>query len=349
MKSSAVLSLALSALVAAQDIPSLAEALASQNDTLSALSGLLAGQPDLVEALSGLTNITILAPSNDALNTLLSDTTVAQQVTSDPSIVAAILQYHVLNGTYRAADVPDSAVFIQSLLSNETYEQVSGSQVVGAEAEDDSVVFYSALKTESTVTQADLEFAGGVIHIIDRVLAIPANVADTATAANLTSLVEAVTKANLAETLTQAESITVFAPNNEAFAALGSLDDISEEDLAAVLQYHVIAGTVAYSSTLSEGSVETLSGETVDISIRDGNVYVNDAQVVLADVLISNGVVHVIDSVLTPSETPTGSGETSSAVPSTSPTAVPEAAAPRAEAAIAIGALIGGAAVAMNL
>ncbi|CRK37233.1 hypothetical protein BN1723_020658, partial [Verticillium longisporum] len=95
--------------------------------------------------------------------------------------------------------------------------------------------------------------------------------------------------------LTQAESITVFAPNNEAFAALGSLDDISEEDLQAVLQYHVIAGTVAYSSTLSEGTVETLTGETVNISIRDGNVFVNDAQVVLADVLISNGVVHVID------------------------------------------------------
>ncbi|CRK36038.1 hypothetical protein BN1708_006896 [Verticillium longisporum] len=338
MKSYALLPFALSALVAAQDAPSLAEALASQNDTLSSLGSLLASQPALVEALSGLTNITILAPSNDALNALLQDTAVAQQVTSDPSLVAAILQYHVLNGTYRAAD---------SLLSNETYEQVAGSQVVGAVAEDDSVTFYSALKAESTVTQADLEFAGGVIHIIDRVLAIPANVADTATAANLTSLVEAVTKANLAETLTQAESITVFAPNNEAFAALGSLDDISEEDLQAVLQYHVIAGTVAYSSTLSEGTVETLTGETVNISIRDGNVFVNDAQVVLADVLISNGVVHVIDSVLSPAENTTGSGETSSAVPS--PTAVPEAAAPRAEAAIAIGALLGGAALALNM
>ncbi|KAF3347298.1 hypothetical protein VD0002_g5418 [Verticillium dahliae] len=347
MKSYALLPFALSALVAAQDAPSLAEALASQNDTLSSLGSLLASQPALVEALSGLTNITILAPSNDALNALLQDTAVAQQVTSDPSLVAAILQYHVLNGTYRAADVPDSAVFVQSLLSNETYEQVAGSQVVGAVAEDDSVTFYSALKAESTVTQADLEFAGGVIHIIDRVLAIPANVADTATAANLTSLVEAVTKANLAETLTQAESITVFAPNNEAFAALGSLDDISEEDLQAVLQYHVIAGTVAYSSTLSEGTVETLTGETVNISIRDGNVFVNDAQVVLADVPISNGVVHVIDSVLSPAENTTGSGETSSAVPS--PTAVPEAAAPRAEAAIAIGALLGGAALALNM
>lgn len=117
-------------------------------------TGLLASQPALVEALSGLTNITILAPSNDALNALLQDTAVAQQVTSDPSLVAAILQYHVLNGTYRAADVPDSAVFVQSLLSNETYEQVAGSQVVGAVAEDDSVTFYSALKAESTVTQA---------------------------------------------------------------------------------------------------------------------------------------------------------------------------------------------------
>jgi uncharacterized surface protein with fasciclin (FAS1) repeats len=193
----------------------------------------------------------------------------------------------------------------------------------------------------------DVEFEGGVIHIIDTVLTIPRDIVATATAANLTALAGAATQANLVETLQDAESITVFAPTNEAFAALGSLDGVTEEDLANILQYHVVAGTVAYSSTLQDGTVETLNGESLQISIRDGSVFVNDAQVVIADVLISNGVVHVIDSVLSP-ESASPRSSVSAPAPSSTSTEVPQAGAGRSTAAVAIGAVMAGAAMLLN-
>lgn len=372
MKSQSLLALTFSALVAAQDNspPSLTEVLAANQDQLSALSGmlvhsnflscrqslltsslpsgLLEAQPAIVEALGSQTNITILAPNNEAIQQLLSDTAVTEQVAADPSIVAAILQYHVIAGAYSGADFSETPQFLETLLSNDTYEDVEGGQVVEGVVAGDSVVFYSALKANSTVVQADVEFEGGVIHIIDSVLTIPQDIVTTATAANLTSLAAAAQQAGVVDTLLDAESITVFAPNNEAFAALGSLDGVSEEDLQNILQYHVVAGTVAYSSTLQEGSVETLNGESVQISIRDGNVFVNEAQVVLADVLISNGVVHVIDGVLSP-EGASPSASVSAPAPSGTSTDVPQAGAERTTAAIAIGALMAGAAMVMNL
>lgn len=127
---------------------------------------------------------------------------------------------------------------------------------------------------------------------------------DTAAAANLTALLGAVTAAGLGGTLDSARDITIFAPANEAFAAIGSgLGNLTTEQLTAILEYHVIQGTVAYSSDLTDGeSVATLQGNDVTISIEDGAVFVNAARVINADILISGGVMHVIDSVLNPME-----------------------------------------------
>ena len=148
----------------------------------------------------------------------------------------------------------------------------------------------------------DIEFDGGIVHIIDTVLTIPENVTATAAAADLSELVDAVTAAGLGETIDSLEEVTVFAPSNEAFEAISdTVAELSEEELAEVLQYHVIDGTVGYSTGLEDGAtLETVQGESVTIRIIDGDVYVNDAQVIIADVLVSSGVVHVIDGVLLP-------------------------------------------------
>jgi uncharacterized surface protein with fasciclin (FAS1) repeats len=91
------------------------------------------------------------------------------------------------------------------------------------------------------------------------------------------------------------KDITVFAPTNAAFAAIANVT-LSKEQLTEVLEYHVIAGTVAYSTLLTNGEkVATAEGDDVTITLANGTVLVNDAKVVEADVLISNGVVHVID------------------------------------------------------
>lgn len=141
-----------------------------------------------------------------------------------------------------------------------------------------------------------MNFTGGVIHVIDNVLTIPQNISSTAVAANLTAVAGALTSAGLVETLDTARDVTVFAPNNEAFQRIGSaLSNLTTQQLTQILGYHVVNGTVAYSSTLMNQTVKSLSGQDLRITVKDGSVFVNSAKVVLADVLVANGVVHVID------------------------------------------------------
>ncbi|WP_422004954.1 fasciclin domain-containing protein [Roseivirga pacifica] len=123
---------------------------------------------------------------------------------------------------------------------------------------------------------------------------------------NLSTLVTAVKAAGLVETLQGNGPFTVFAPTNDAFAALpkGTLDMLlkpeNKDKLVAVLTYHVVSGKVM-SGDLSNGQkAKTVQGENVDISIWSGNVKVSGAKVVGADVKASNGVVHVIDKVILP-------------------------------------------------
>jgi len=123
---------------------------------------------------------------------------------------------------------------------------------------------------------------------------------------DLSTLVSAVQAADLVDTLNSEGPFTVFAPTNEAFAALpdGTLDSLllpeNKQQLSDILTYHVVAGKVM-ASDLSDGQViETVNGETLTVSIKDGKVMIGDAEVVTADVEASNGVVHVINAVLLP-------------------------------------------------
>lgn len=291
------LPLALAGLGAAQSDQSLEDVLGGQ-DSLSTLVGLLRTRSRLNDVLSNASNITILAPNNAALRTLLRN----NELVSDPGLVEALLSYHVLNGTYYASNFSDTPTFATSLLRNAKYANVTGGQALEGVTNNDTVSFYSGLRSESNVTEANLNFTGGVVHIINRPLMLPESIGDTASAANLTALAGAVEEADLGEALTTARNVTIFAPNNAAFAAIGSvLGDIDSSDLADVLKYHVVEGPVGYSSGLKNGSLESLEGGDLRVTIVDGNVYVNQARVIIPDVLVANGVVHVIDSVLNPS------------------------------------------------
>jgi len=114
--------------------------------------------------------------------------------------------------------------------------------------------------------------------------------------------VGALTIANLADAVDTMMDATFFVPDNSAFQAIGSaLATSSPQELARILQYHVVNGTVGYSSMLTNGStLTTLDGIPVTITIQDGEIFVNSARVVTQDVLVANGVMHVIDGVLNP-------------------------------------------------
>jgi uncharacterized surface protein with fasciclin (FAS1) repeats len=127
-------------------------------------------------------------------------------------------------------------------------------------------------------------------------LTVPLNDSATALAANLTALAGALNDTGLTNTVDELRDVTIFAPNNAAFQAIGSaLPNLSMSDLAGILAYHVVNGTVGYSSTLSNTTLKSLGGGDLTIRIEGGSVFVNSAKVVTADVLVANGVVHVID------------------------------------------------------
>jgi uncharacterized surface protein with fasciclin (FAS1) repeats len=123
----------------------------------------------------------------------------------------------------------------------------------------------------------------------------------------LTTLVEAVTAAKLVDTLKAQGPFTVFAPNNEAFAAIGQeqlrklLQPENRDQLRSILTYHVVPGALTADRLKDGQELETVEGESLTVSISGGTVKIDDATVVRPDVDASNGVVHVIDGVLTPS------------------------------------------------
>lgn len=136
---------------------------------------------------------------------------------------------------------------------------------------------------------------------------VPKNVVETAMASpDHGTLVTAVKAAELVETLSGAGPFTVFAPTDAAFAALpaGTLDNLlkpeSKADLSGILTYHVVPGKIM-SSQLTDGQkVKTVNGAELTVSIKDGKVMIDGANVTAADLDCSNGVIHVLDAVVLP-------------------------------------------------
>ncbi len=129
-------------------------------------------------------------------------------------------------------------------------------------------------------------------------------------AGTFNTLVAAVQAADLVDALKGEGPLTVFAPTDEAFAALpeGTVESLllpeNQELLTSILLYHVVAGSVMAADVVELDSATTLNGASVDVSVSDSGVMINNANVVQADVAASNGVIHIIDAVLLPPSPP---------------------------------------------
>ena len=133
------------------------------------------------------------------------------------------------------------------------------------------------------------------------------DIVDTAVeAGSFTTLVKAVQAADLVDALKGDGPFTVFAPTDAAFAKVPAetlealLKPENKEQLKALLTYHVVSGAVMADDVVNLDSAETLNGEGVHIQVKDGVVMINNAEVVKTDILSSNGVIHVIDTVILP-------------------------------------------------
>ena len=271
-----------------EDIPTNAAATGVHDSLVAALT-----HADLVTTLQGDGPFTVFAPTDAAFSAAGIDLA-SFDTDEENATLSDILLYHVYSGAVASADVTDGL----------TVTMVNGDEATFAVAADGTVSVGGA-----TVTTADVPASNGVIHIIDAVLTPPADLVDIPTIATGTgvhdSLVAALTKADLVTTLQGDGPFTVFAPTDEAFTAAGidlSTFETAEEiaALADILTYHVVSGSVL-STALTDGMTATaLNGDDVTFTVNDAGVQVNDANVVTADVVASNGVVHVIDKVLMP-------------------------------------------------
>lgn len=132
------------------------------------------------------------------------------------------------------------------------------------------------------------------------------NIVETAVAdGRFTTLVAAVTAAGLADTLSGPGPFTVFAPTDDAFAALpaGTVQKLLQDipALTKILTYHVVGANASAAVVTSAKAHTTLEGSDIAVSTRDGKVFINDAQVIVADIKTDNGTIHAIDKVLMPS------------------------------------------------
>jgi uncharacterized surface protein with fasciclin (FAS1) repeats len=251
----------------------------------------------LVEALKGEGPFTVFAPTDEAFAALPEGT--LETLLADPEgDLTQILRYHVVPGKVMAADVSDG-------LEAETLQGASVSFTIEG---------VKVMINGATIVATDIEASNGVIHVIDAVILPPAeeemakDIVDTAIdAGSFETLVSALEAAGLVEALKGEGPFTVFAPTDEAFAALpaGTLEALSadpEGDLAQILRYHVVPGKVMAADVSDGLEAETLQGASVSFTIEGDKVMINGATIVATDIEASNGVIHVIDAVILPPE-----------------------------------------------
>jgi uncharacterized surface protein with fasciclin (FAS1) repeats len=137
-----------------------------------------------------------------------------------------------------------------------------------------------------------------------RTARVPLGIPETALAGGFTTLFRAIDAAGLFETLSQPGPFTVFAPNDLAFAQFTEeeLNSILNDQtlLRSILTYHVVPGSLKASDVVNSSSLPTVNGKALKVEVRDSSVFINDARVIATDITAANGVVHVIDTVLTP-------------------------------------------------
>lgn len=144
-------------------------------------------------------------------------------------------------------------------------------------------------------------FSGGVVQVIDSLLIPPVNLTSTTNTFNLTAFEGALYASNTVADFSYTPNVTIFAPDNAAFQALGpAISGMTLDELSQVISYHLVP-QLLYSTDLTNAtSFPTEHGENITV-LHDGNsIYIDSAQLVTADILIANGVLHVIDNVLNP-------------------------------------------------
>lgn len=255
----------------------------------------------LVDTLKSKGPFTVFAPTDEAFSKLPEGTVQELLKPENKQQLTDILTYHVVPGRLDASRVVQ-------LSAAQTVQGAS----VQIKADQGTVTIDNA-----TVVKTDIGTSNGVIHVIDSVLMPPkketksaqaaANIVDVAVGAgSFNTLVAAVKAAGLVDTLKGDGPFTVFAPTDEAFAKLpeGTVENLlkpeNKDQLVKILTYHVVPGKVMAADVVKITKAKTVEGSEVEVSTNNGTVMIDGAKVLKTDIAASNGVIHVIDSVIMP-------------------------------------------------
>lgn len=243
----------------------------------------------LTAALEGMGPYTVFAPTDDAFAAIAPET--LNGLLADTEQLAAVLTYHVVPGAITSGQVVG----------------LSSAPTLNGKALAISVDGGTVRVDNATVTATDIEASNGIIHVIDGVL-LPEPLEDIVqlakSSAIFNTLLSAVEAAGLVDALKSEGPFTVFAPTDDAFAAIDAevLGDLvaDTELLTAVLTYHVVPGLFLAENVVTRSDLNTLNGDHLPVMVEGDMVKVGGANVIAADILATNGVVHVIDQVMLP-------------------------------------------------
>ncbi len=246
----------------------------------------------LAETLSGKGPFTVFAPTDEAFAKLPKGTVENLLKPENRAALKNILLFHVVEGEAMAGSVVkmNSATMLNG--------QRAAVKVKGGEV----------MLDDAKVVKTDIKCSNGVIHVIDSVI-LPETrdiLTVASEAGSFNTLAAAIEAAGLTEVLRGEGPFTVFAPTDTAFAKLppGTVENLlkpeNREKLRSVLLYHVVPGRVFADQAMKTSSAKTAQGTTVDLRAAAGTVIVDNAAVMSADIEASNGVIHVIDTVILP-------------------------------------------------
>jgi uncharacterized surface protein with fasciclin (FAS1) repeats len=257
----------------------------------------------LTTTLTGPGPFTVFAPTNDAFAALLTELGITKAaLLADKPLLTSVLTYHVLPAKVLKADVPAGKPITTVQGASFQVDAVSG-----------NLVITDGRNRKSTITATDIVAGNGVVHVIDKVILPPTTVVGVAQGnPQFSILVEAVTAAGLGSTLSGAGPYTVFAPTNDAFAALLTELGITKAALladkpllTAVLTYHVLPAKVLKAGVPAGKAITTVQGGIFKIDAVGTGLVITDGRnrksnITTTDLTATNGTVHVIDKVILP-------------------------------------------------
>ncbi|KAK4130579.1 Fasciclin-domain-containing protein [Trichocladium antarcticum] len=198
------------------------------------------------------------------------------------------------------------SIWASTKLTDKAFSRMtSGQRLILTKQPGGEVVFTSGFATRGTVLVEDLSFDNGLVQVVDSVMRVPETLESTARDAytDLTSFLGALYATDLMSEVSQVTDLTIFAPRNAAFQQLaGAFETFSKDKLKRILKYHIVPGNLTHVWELQNASslITAENRAKVHITRHTNFIYVNSAEIIQTDILLTNGLVHMIDNVLNP-------------------------------------------------